>query len=93
MFAAVRQGMGIRDTVPVEGVAEGMFGIDSKTKGAIQNVVAKLSDIPGMWDHKTMMSTPKATMVNTPSVSQNGNASEAEKIRAMGDRLAKIWED
>ena len=34
-----------------EGVAEGMFGIDSKTKGAIQNVVAKLSDIPGMWDH------------------------------------------
>jgi hypothetical protein len=26
-------------------------------------------------------------------VSQNGNASEAEKIRAMGDRLAKIWED
>jgi RNA polymerase sigma factor (sigma-70 family) len=33
------------------GVAEGMFGIDSKTKGAIQNVVSKLSDIPGMWDH------------------------------------------
>ena len=31
-------------------VAEGLFGIDSKTKGAIQNVVAKLSDIPGMWD-------------------------------------------
>ena len=27
-----------------------MFGIDPKTKGAIQNVVAKLSDIPGMWD-------------------------------------------
>jgi len=26
-------------------------------------------------------------------VSQNGNASEAEKIRAMGDRLAKIWEE
>lgn len=26
-------------------------------------------------------------------VSQNGNASEAEKIRAMGDRLAKIWKD
>jgi len=33
-----------------QGVAEGWFGIDSKTKGAIQNVVAKLSDIPGMWD-------------------------------------------
>tara|TARA_R110000868_G_scaffold381374_1_gene647756 strand:- start:300 stop:485 length:186 start_codon:yes stop_codon:yes gene_type:complete len=43
--------------------------------------------------NKTMMSTPKATMVNTPPVSQNSNASEAEKIRAMGDRLAKIWED
>jgi hypothetical protein len=38
------------------------------------------------------MSTP---LVNsqTPPVTQNGNASEAEKIRAMGDRLAKIWED
>jgi len=42
---------------------------------------------------KTIMSTPKATIVNNPPVSQNGNASEAEKIRAMGDRLAKIWED
>jgi hypothetical protein len=40
-----------------------------------------------------IMSTPKTTMVNIPPVSQNGNASEAEKIRAMGDRLAKIWED
>ena len=36
-----------------------------------------------------------APLVNsqTASVEQNGNASEAEKIRAMGDRLAKIWED
>ena len=36
-----------------------------------------------------------APLVNsqTPPVTQNGNASEAEKIRAMGDRLAKIWED
>ena len=32
-------------------VAEDMFGIDAKTKGAIQNVVSKLSDVPGMWDH------------------------------------------
>lgn len=31
--------------------------------------------------------------VKAEPVSQNGNASEAEKIRAMGDRLAKIWED
>lgn len=36
-----------------------------------------------------------APVVNsqTPPVEQNSNASEAEKIRAMGDRLAKIWED
>ena len=36
-----------------------------------------------------------APLVNsqTAPVEQNGNASEAEKIRAMGDRLAKIWED
>ena len=40
-----------------------------------------------------IMSTPKTTIVNSPPVSQNGNATEAEKIRAMGDRLAKIWED
>ena len=38
-------------------VAEGMFGIDSKTKGAIQNVVAKLSDIPNMWDHSAQTFT------------------------------------
>jgi len=42
---------------------------------------------------KTVMNTPKAKSVNTDAVSQNSNASEAEKIRAMGDRLAKIWED
>jgi len=42
---------------PLEGVAEGMFGIDSKTKGAIQNVVAKLSDIPNMWDHSAQTFT------------------------------------
>ncbi len=36
-----------------------------------------------------------APLVNsqTAPVEQNGNASEAEKIRAMGDRLSKIWED
>ena len=36
-----------------------------------------------------------APLVNsqTAPVEQNSNASEAEKIRAMGDRLAKIWED
>jgi hypothetical protein len=38
-------------------------------------------------------STPKAQPVNTPPVTQNGNASEAEKIRMMGDRLAAIWKD
>jgi CBS domain-containing protein len=36
--------------------------------------------------------TPKKTVVDTPPVTQNGNATEAEKIRAMGDRLSKIWE-
>jgi hypothetical protein len=42
----------------------------------------------------SVMSTPTPIVVNTPNpVEQNGNASEAEKIRAMGDRLAKIWED
>ena len=40
-----------------------------------------------------IMSTPQTIVVNTPPVSQNGNASEAEKIRSLGDRLAKIWQD
>ena len=46
---------------------------------------------------KTVMQTNSmaSPLVNsqTPPVTQNGNASEAEKIIAMGDRLAKIWED
>lgn len=40
-------------------VEEGGFGIDSRTKGAIQNVVSQLSDIPGMWDHKGQTFTPQ----------------------------------
>jgi hypothetical protein len=40
-----------------EGVAEGMFGIDDKIKGQIQNIVSDLSDIPGMWDHKAQTFT------------------------------------
>ena len=42
---------------------------------------------------KSVMTTPKAPLVNSVPVSQNGNASEAEKIRAMGDKLSKIWEN
>jgi hypothetical protein len=42
---------------------------------------------------KSVMTTPKAPLVNSTVVSQNGNASEAEKIRAMGDKLSKIWGD
>jgi hypothetical protein len=46
---------------------------------------------------KTVMQSNamSAPLVNsqTAPVEQNGNASEAEKIRAMGDRLSKIWED
>lgn len=51
MFAAVRQGMGIKDAVPAEGVAEGLFGLSAKEKAKIQYVTAKISDIPGNWDH------------------------------------------
>jgi len=51
-------------------VAEGMFGIDAKTKGAIQNVVSNLSDIPGMWDHAAQTFTDKG-MDNLKSVLKN----------------------
>jgi hypothetical protein len=35
-----------------EGVAEGIFGIDSRIKGKIQNITSDLSDVPGNWDHE-----------------------------------------
>jgi hypothetical protein len=55
-----------------EGVAEGLFDIDSKIKGKIQNIVSDLSDIPGMWDHKAQTFTDagmdklKAVLKNNP---------------------------
>ena len=42
-----------------EGVAEGFFGIDDKIKGKIQNIVSRLSDEYGMWDHKAQTFTPE----------------------------------
>ena len=41
-----------------QGVAEGFFGIDDKIKGKIQNIVSRLSDEYGMWDHKAQTFTP-----------------------------------
>ena len=55
-----------------QGVAEGLFGIDDKIKGRIQNVVSDLSDIPGMWDHKAQTFTDagmeklKSALKNNP---------------------------
>jgi len=44
-----------------------------------------------------IMSTPQSTMVNAPVADEPAKAynkmSDAEAIRSMGDRLAKIWED
>lgn len=40
-----------------EGVAEGMFGLSTKEKGAIMNLTSDLSDIPGMWDHNAQTFT------------------------------------
>jgi hypothetical protein len=47
-------------------------------------------DVPTM--QSNAIAAPLVNSQTTP-VQQNGNASEAEKIRAMGDRLSKIWED
>ena len=38
-------------------VAEGMFGLSPKEKGAIMHLTSKLSDIPNMWDHKAQTFT------------------------------------
>jgi hypothetical protein len=58
--------------VKEQGVAEGMFGIEDKIKGKIQNIVSDLSDIPGMWDHSAQTFTPtgleklKSVLKNNP---------------------------
>ena len=55
-----------------QGVAEGLFGIEDKIKGRIQNITSDLSDIPGMWDHKrqtftdTGMEKLKSALKNNP---------------------------
>jgi hypothetical protein len=38
-------------------VEEGVFGLSAKEKGMIQHVTAKISDIPGNWDHKNQTYT------------------------------------
>lgn len=52
-------------------------------------------DIFGATDgnRKVPATVAPAQTAKVEPVSQNGNASEAEKIRAMGDRLAQIWKD
>jgi len=45
------------DRMSKEGVAEGVFGLSAKEKGKIQYVTAKISDIPGNWDHKNQTYT------------------------------------
>ena len=41
-----------------KGVAEGLFGIDDRIKGKIQNIVKELSDVPGYWDWQRDTFTP-----------------------------------
>jgi hypothetical protein len=45
--------------LPRKGVSEGFFGIDDSIKGKIQNIVSKLSDVPGMWDHRAQTFTDR----------------------------------
>lgn len=42
-----------------QGVAEGFSSLDPKVKGKIQNIVSRLSDEYGMWDHKKQTFTPQ----------------------------------
>ena len=51
------------------------------------------NDIFNATDGNRKVPVAVAPTVKVEPVSQNSNASEAEKIRAMGDRLSKIWED
>ena len=47
----------VAETSLDQGVAEGLFGINDKTKAKIQHITSLLSDVPGMWDHKAQTFT------------------------------------
>lgn len=64
-------GRTVPNCVPKEGVAEGIFGIDDKIKGKIQNITSKLSDVPGNWDHKEQMFTPQGMEELTTALKNN----------------------
>jgi hypothetical protein len=51
-------------------VAEGIFGLSSKEKAKIQYVTAKISDIPGNWDHKNQQYTERG-LADLKSVMKN----------------------
>jgi len=58
------------DTQYKQGVAEGIFGLTSKEKAKIQYVTAKISDIPGNWDHKNQQYTERG-LADLKSVMKN----------------------
>jgi hypothetical protein len=68
----LREMMDLVEAAQREGVAEGIFGIDSNIKGRIQNIVSDLSNIPGYWDHRAQTFTPggldklKTSLENNP---------------------------
>jgi hypothetical protein len=53
-----------------KGVAEGIFGLTAKEKGKIQHITAKISDIPGNWDHKNQTYTERG-LADLKSVMKN----------------------
>ena len=68
----LREMMDLVEVAQQQGVAEGIFGIDSNIKGRIQNIVSDLSDISGYWDHRAQTFTPgglgklKTSLDNNP---------------------------
>jgi hypothetical protein len=80
---------------PIKPVQEGIFGIDDTIKGKIQNIVSRLSDEYGMWDHKAQTFTPagleklKSVLKNNPKYIKYAVNLTADDYEAEGVAEAK----
>jgi hypothetical protein len=74
------------------GVTKSFFGIDDKIKAKIQDIVVKISDMPGMWDHQAQtftdqgMAKLKARLKDNPryiryAVNLTADDYEAESVQ------------
>jgi hypothetical protein len=74
------------------GLEEGVFGLSAKEKGKIQYVTAKISDIPGNWDHKNQTYTEQG-LKDLKSVMKNEKYLKYALSLTADDYEADVGED